>query len=81
VDQHPIGLRVVVADDAVDELVRERIGARRHAGQAAFVARAPRSVSANWPRRKNASRGVVAIQFGLPRPALRNLWVAALVAD
>ena len=28
------------------------------------------SVSANWPSRKNASRGVVAIQFGLPRPAL-----------
>ncbi len=30
------------------------------------------SVSANWPRRKKPSRGSVAIQFGLPRPALRN---------
>src|SRR5215510_5787820 len=30
------------------------------------------SVMANWPSRKKASRGVVAIQFGLPRPALRN---------
>src|SRR5205085_6695281 len=29
------------------------------------------SVTANWPRRKNASRGSVATQFGLPRPALR----------
>ena len=29
------------------------------------------SVSANWPSRKNASRARVAIQFGLPRPALR----------
>src|SRR4051812_5506069 len=28
------------------------------------------SVIANWPSRKKASRGVVAIQFGLPRPAL-----------
>ncbi len=30
------------------------------------------STTANWPRRKKLSRGVVAIQFGLPRPALRN---------
>src|SRR5690349_22870790 len=30
------------------------------------------SVIANWPSRKKASRGVVATQFGLPRPALRN---------
>src|SRR5688572_24659072 len=29
------------------------------------------SVSANWPSRKNASRGSVATQFGLPRPAFR----------
>ena len=29
------------------------------------------STSANCPSRKNASRGSVAIQFGLPRPALR----------
>src|SRR4029453_1289262 len=29
------------------------------------------SVTANWPRRKNASRGSVATQFGLPRPAFR----------
>src|SRR5262245_830973 len=29
------------------------------------------SVMANWPSRKNASRGSVAIQLGLPRPALR----------
>src|SRR5579862_9592651 len=34
------------------------------------------SVMANWPRRKNPSRGVVATQLGLPRPALRNAdWV------
>src|SRR6267142_3794127 len=30
------------------------------------------SVIANWPSRKKPSRGVVAIQLGLPRPALRN---------
>src|SRR4051812_31750866 len=30
------------------------------------------SVMANWPRRKKPSRGVVAIQFGLPRPAFRK---------
>src|SRR5689334_6541297 len=30
------------------------------------------SVIANCPSRKNPSRGVVAIQLGLPRPALRN---------
>src|SRR5690349_10670396 len=30
------------------------------------------SVMANWPRRKKASRGVVATQLGLPRPALRK---------
>ncbi len=30
------------------------------------------SVTANWPSRKKPSRGVVAIQLGLPRPALRN---------
>ena len=30
------------------------------------------SVMANWPSRKKPSRGVVAIQFGLPRPAFRN---------
>src|SRR6266850_7964886 len=29
------------------------------------------SVMANWPRRKKASRGSVAIQLGLPRPAFR----------
>ena len=29
------------------------------------------SVTANCPSRKNASRGSVATQFGLPRPALR----------
>src|SRR5213592_1908749 len=29
------------------------------------------SVTANCPRRKNASRGSVATQFGLPRPAFR----------
>jgi hypothetical protein len=29
-------------------------------------------VRANWPRRKKPSRGSVAIQFGLPRPALRK---------
>src|SRR6187551_2855172 len=29
------------------------------------------SVMANCPRRKNASRGSVATQFGLPRPAFR----------
>src|SRR5438270_455286 len=27
---------------------------------------------ANWPSRKNPSRGVVEIQLGLPRPAFRN---------
>ena len=30
------------------------------------------SVMANWPSRKKPSRGVVAIQFGLPRPAFRK---------
>ena len=30
------------------------------------------SVIANWPSRKKPSRGVVAIQLGLPRPALRK---------
>ena len=30
------------------------------------------SVMANWPSRKNPSRGVVAIQLGLPRPAFRK---------
>ena len=30
------------------------------------------SVIANWPSRKKPSRGVVAIQLGLPRPAFRN---------
>src|ERR1700730_18171737 len=30
------------------------------------------SVMANWPSRKNPSRGVVEIQLGLPRPAFRN---------
>src|SRR5580704_349237 len=30
------------------------------------------SVSANCPSRKKPSRGMVAIQLGLPRPALRN---------
>ena len=30
------------------------------------------SVQANWPSRKNASRGRVATQLGLPRPAFRN---------
>src|SRR5689334_21729460 len=30
------------------------------------------SVTANWPSRKKASRGSVATQLGLPRPALRN---------
>jgi len=30
------------------------------------------SVMANWPSRKNPSRGVVATQFGLPRPAFRK---------
>ena len=30
------------------------------------------SVMANWPSRKKPSRGVVATQFGLPRPAFRN---------
>jgi hypothetical protein len=29
------------------------------------------SVMANWPSRKKAERGSVAIQLGLPRPALR----------
>src|SRR6266436_848317 len=39
------------------------------------------SVSANWPSKKNPSRGVVAIQFGLPRPALRKAdWVVLEVA-
>src|SRR6266576_2828362 len=39
------------------------------------------SVSANCPSRKNPSRGVVAIQLGLPRPALRKAdWVARDVA-
>ena len=28
---------------------------------------------ANWPSRKNASRGSVATQFGLPRPAFRKV--------
>ena len=36
------------------------------------------SVIANWPSRKNASRGSVAIQFGLPRPALRYATADAL---
>src|SRR6185437_7317748 len=30
------------------------------------------SVMANCPSKKKPSRGVVAIQFGLPRPAFRN---------
>ena len=30
------------------------------------------SVMANWPSRKKPSRGVVAIQLGLPRPAFRK---------
>ena len=30
------------------------------------------SVMANWPSRKKPSRGVVATQLGLPRPAFRN---------
>src|SRR3981081_3535246 len=39
------------------------------------------SVTANWPSRKNPSRGVVAIQLGLPRPALRKAdWVVLEVA-
>src|SRR3974377_1332053 len=34
------------------------------------------SVMANWPSRKKPSRGVVATQLGLPRPAFRNAdWV------
>src|SRR3954464_13800879 len=34
------------------------------------------SVMANWPSRKNPSRGSVAIQLGLPRPAFRKAaWV------
>ena len=39
------------------------------------------SCSANWPSVKNASRGVVATQFGLPRPASRNWWVAAFCCE
>ena len=38
------------------------------------------SVIANWPSRKKPSRGSVAIQLGLPRPALRNAMDADLVA-
>src|SRR5580704_1057485 len=39
------------------------------------------SVTANCPSRKNPSRGVVAIQLGLPRPALRKAdWVVLDVA-
>src|SRR5205814_9559894 len=39
------------------------------------------SVTANWPSRKNPSRGVVAIQLGLPRPAFRKAdWVVLEVA-
>ncbi len=30
------------------------------------------SVIANWPSRKKPSRGVIATQFGLPRPALSS---------
>ena len=30
------------------------------------------SVMANWPSKKKELRGSVAIQLGLPRPALRN---------
>src|SRR4051812_1120449 len=36
------------------------------------------SVMANCPRRKNAERGSVAIQFGLPRPAFRYAICEAL---
>ena len=35
---------------------------------------------ANWPSRKKASRGSVAIQLGLPRPALRYAMDADFVA-
>ncbi len=106
VSADPVGARVPVADDAVDQLVHERVGVE--AERLAVVDRAPQqlgavgtdmlgeeapqprrrrhcgagmpprsgsshtrrdSVSANWPRRKNAARGVVATQLGLPRPA------------
>src|SRR5262245_19509264 len=36
------------------------------------------SAIANWPSRKNASRGSVAIQFGLPRPAFRYAMAEAV---
>jgi hypothetical protein len=36
------------------------------------------SVIANCPSRKNASRGSVAIQFGLPRPAFKYATADAL---
>ena len=39
------------------------------------------SSSANCPSKKKLSRGVVAIQLGFPRPASRNLWVAASPAE
>src|SRR5882672_9794487 len=35
------------------------------------------SVMANWPSRKKPSRAAVAIQFGLPRPALRKATLLA----
>src|SRR4051794_35219495 len=37
------------------------------------------SVMANWPSRKNPSRGSVAIQLGLPRPAFRKADCVVLV--
>ena len=117
VDEHAIGLGVVVADDRVGQLVDEGVGVeaqlrhavvdaaaqerrrravaprppgtrrsrsampstRRHAAEVRLVPDALAIRPApNCPSRKNASRGVVATQFGLPRPAFRNLWVAAL---
>ncbi len=38
------------------------------------------SMIANWPSRKKASRGSVAIQLGLPRPALRKAMDCDFVA-
>src|SRR5215203_578733 len=39
------------------------------------------STIANWPSRKNPSRGVVAIQLGFPRPASRKEDCVVLVAS
>ena len=48
----------------------------RHPPEVGLVPHALRLLQRERPDEKNASRGVVATQFGFPRPASRNWWVA-----